>query len=187
MALRTPQARRDPRSARLRSAFEAPSLITRLDLSWGGSFAPQMRSWADYWRGVQWLGSPQIDGSLRQLGGAWQKYIASSFDPSLAREYCFRYFSLLDAVLSAPGQLAASPLWQRALQAVLGFECVTINEGAFGPEGGAAGTTTLRNPCYLMAKLKWPDAPDDTRFHPLILAGDGRPGLFFHYRRYRLS
>ena len=70
----------------------------------------------------------------------------------------------------------------------MGFECFTINEAAFGPEGGAAGTTTLRNPCYLLAKLKWPDAPDDTRFLPLIQAGDGQPnGLFFHYRRYRLS
>jgi len=110
------------------------------------------------------------------------------FDPSLMREYCFRYFALLDAVLSARDKLSASPLWQRALQTVLGFECFTINEVAFGSEGGAAGTTTLRNPCYLLAKLKWPDAPDDTRFLPLILAGDGRVNdLFFHYRRYRLS
>jgi hypothetical protein len=137
---------------------------------------------------VHWLGSPQIDRALRQLGAVWQKYIASSFDPSLVREYCFRYFSLLDAVLSAGDELSASPLWQRALQAVLGFECFTINEETFGPEGGAAGTTTLRNPCYLLAKLRRPDGPDDTRFLPLILAGDGGPnGLFFHYRRYRLS
>jgi hypothetical protein len=137
---------------------------------------------------VHWLGSPQIDRALRQLGTVWQKYIASSFDPSLMREYCFRYFSLLDAVLSARDKLSASPLWQRALRAVLGFECFTINEGALGPEGGAAGTTTHRNPCYLLAKLKWPHAPDDTRFLPLIVAGGAGPGgLFFHYRRYRLS
>ena len=168
--------------------IEAPDVITRLDSSLGGGFAPQTRSWSDYWRPVHWLGSPQIDGALRQLGAIWQKYIASSFDPSLMREYCFRYFSLLDAVLSARDELSTSPLWQRALQAVLSFECFTINKGALGLEGGAAGTTTLRNPCYLLAKLKSPDAPDDTRFHPLILAGDGRPeGLFFHYRRYRLS
>jgi hypothetical protein len=188
MTLSTPQALRDLRSARLRSAFEAPALITRLDTSWRGTFTPRTRSWADYWRPVHWLGSPQMDRALRQFGGVWQEYIASSFDPSLAREYCFRYFSLLDAVLSARDKLSASPLWQRALQAVLGFECFTINEGAFGPEGGAAGTTTLRNPCYLLARLKWPDGVDDTRFLPLILAGDGGPGgLFFHYRRYRLS
>jgi hypothetical protein len=186
MALSTPQALRDLRS-QLRSAFEAPDPVTRLDVSWGGSFAPQTRSWGDYWRPVHWLGSARLDGALRQLGAAWQKYIASSFDPSLAREYCFRYFSLIDAVLSARDELSALPLWQRALQAVLGFECFTINKGAFGPEGGAAGTTTLRNPCYLLARLKSPDAPDDTRFHPLILAGEARPGLFFHYRRYRLS
>jgi hypothetical protein len=188
MTLSTPQALRDLRSARLRSAFEAPALITRLDTSWRGTFTPRTRSWADYWRPVHWLGSPQIDRALRQLGTVWQKYIASSFDSSLMGEYCFRYFSLLDAVLSVREKLSASPLWQRALQAVLGFECFTINEGAFGLEGDAAGTTTTRNPCYLLAKLKSPDVPDDTRFLPLILAGDGGPnGLFFHYRRYRLS
>ena len=188
MAFITPLALPDVRNARLRSAFEAPALITRLNLSWGGIFVPQTRSWADYWRPLRWLGGPQIDRALRQLGDARQKYIASSFDPSLVREYCIRYFSLLDAVLWARDKLSASPQWQRALQAVLGFECFTVNEGAFGPEGGTAGTTTLRNPCYLLAKLKWPDAPDDTRFLPLILAGDGGPnGVFYHYRRYRLS
>jgi hypothetical protein len=188
MTLTTPQARRDLRSARLRSAFETTDLVTRLDASLGGIFVPQTRSWADYWRPVQWLGNPRAAHALRQLGAAWQKYIASSFDPALAREYCFRYFSLRDAVLSARGELAASPLWRGALRSVLGFECFTISEGVLGLEGGATGTTTLRNPCYLLAKLKWPDAPDNTRFHPLILAGDGRAeGLFFHYRRYRLS
>jgi hypothetical protein len=188
MAFSTPQVLRDLRSARLRSAFEAPALITRLDASWGGTFVPQTRSWADYWRPVNWLGDPRVDRALRQVGNAWRKYIASSFDPSPVREYCFRYFSLLDAVLSAPDKLSASPLWQRALRAVLGFECFTINEGAFGRASGAAGTTTLRNPCYLLAKLKWPDVPDDTRFLPLVLAGDGGTNdLVYHYRRYRLS
>jgi hypothetical protein len=187
MALSTPRALRDLRS-RLLSAFEVPSLITRLDATWGASFAPQTRSWADYWRPVHWLGSPKIDRALGQLGAAWQKYIASSFDPSPAREYCFRYFSLLDAVVSSWDELSSSPLWQRALQAALGFETFTISGGSLGPEDGAAGTTTLRNPCYLLAKLKWPDAPDDTRLHPLIVAGDGKAGnLFFRYRRYRLS
>jgi hypothetical protein len=188
LAFGTPQALRDSRSAPLRATFEAPALITRLDLSWGGILVPQTRSWADYWRPVNWLGDSRIDRALRQLGDAWQKYIASSFDPSLVREYCFRYFLLLDAVLSAPDKVVASPLWHRALQAVLGFECFTINEGTFGSESGAAGTTTLRNPCYLLAKLKWPDAPDDTRFLPLVLAGDGGTNhLFCHYRRYRMS
>ena len=187
MALSTPQALRDLRG-RLLSAFEVPSLITRLDASWGRSFAPQTRSWADYWRPVQWLGRPRIDNALCQLGAAWQKYIASSFDLPLAREYCFRYFSLLDAVVSSWDELSSSPLWQRALQAVLGFETFTISGGSLGPEDGAAGTTTFRNPCYLLARLKSPDAPDETRFHPLTVAGDGKAeDRFFHYRRYRLS
>ncbi|OGT25339.1 MAG: hypothetical protein A2Z17_04625 [Gammaproteobacteria bacterium RBG_16_66_13] len=188
MALREQQALRDLGNARLRSAFAASALVTRLDVSWGGTFVPQMRGWADYWRPVHWLGNPQIDRALRQLGAIWQRYIASSFDPSLMREYCFRYFSLLDAVLSARDTSSRWAVWQRALQAVLGFECFGLSEGMLGGTVAAAGTTALRNPCYLLAKLESPDGPDDTRFLPLILAGDDRAGSgFFHYRRYRLS
>jgi hypothetical protein len=110
MAFGTLQARRDLRSARLRSVFEAPALIARLDLSWGGIFVPQARSWVGYWRPVHRLGSPQINRALRQFGAVWQKYIASSLDPSLVRKYCFQYFSLLDAVLSARHKLSASPI-----------------------------------------------------------------------------
>ena len=106
MTINTRQVLRDFRSARLRSVFEAPALTTRLDLSCGGIFVPQTRSWADYWRPVTRLGHPRMDRALRQLGDAWQKYVASSFDPSLMREYCFRYFSLLDEVLSAPDKVA---------------------------------------------------------------------------------
>lgn len=52
----------------------------------------------------------------------------------------------------------------------------------------AAGTTTLRNQVYLLAKLRRPDALDDTQFLPLIACGDDRSEhLFYHYRQYRLS
>lgn len=175
------------RSTSLRNVFETPVLTARLDACYDGSFAPSVQSWADYWLPVQRLGDSRISGSVQKLKSAWQQYIASSFDPALAREYCLRYFSLLDAVLSEGTEWSFPSPRHRALQAVLGFECFTVNGGPCGPEGGAAGTTTLRNPCYLLAKLKSPDAHDDTRLHPLISAqGNGVEGLFHHYRRYRL-
>lgn len=181
------QTVREMRADALRSAFETPALITQLDACYDGSFTPVLQSWRDYWLPVERLGSSRVSGSLLKLKGAWWDYVASSFDPALAREYCFRYFSLLDAVLSEGTESSSSSLRHRAFQAVLGFECFTVNGGACGPEGGAAGTTTLRNPCYLLAKLKSPDAHDDTRLHPLIFAqGNGVEGLFHHYRRYRV-
>ncbi len=187
MALITLQERVELRGSQLGSAFDAPTVITRVDISRQGTFAPQSQTWADYWRPAYWLGNPQIDACLRRLGAAWQAYIKSSFEQSLIRDYCFQYFSLLNAVISSQGASSTSPLWQRALQSVLSFECFTINREPTGSDGTAAGTITLRNPCYLLAKLKSPDAPDDTRYHPLILAGGVGAGLFLHYRRYRLS
>jgi len=181
------QTLRDMHATELRAVFETPTLIARLDASYDGSFTPLKQSWTDYWLPVERLGNSRTSGAVQKLKGAWQDYIASSFDPSLSREYCFRYFSLLDTILSEGTEWSSSSPLQRALHAVMGFECFTINGGACGPEGGAAGTTTLRNPCYLLAKLKSPDAQDNTRLHPLTFAqGNGAEGLFHHYRRYRL-
>jgi len=60
---------------------------------------------------------------------------------------------------------------------------VTANGEVLG-----AGTCTIRNPCYLLAKLKMPDVLDDPQFLPVItVAGTERPELFCHYRQYTLS
>jgi hypothetical protein len=47
------------------------------------------------------LRNPRIDSAVRQLLKAWRNYVASGFDAGLGRQYCFRYFSLLDLMLSA--------------------------------------------------------------------------------------
>jgi hypothetical protein len=116
MSITLVKARRDaPRdslrlaSPQVASAFRAADLVTALDISPGGHVNPRTRDWVAYWRPVSRLGSPTADDALRRLAVAWRKYIVSGFDLSLAREYCFRYFSLLDAVLSAAAEPAQPP------------------------------------------------------------------------------
>jgi len=165
--------------------LEALVLLRRLDVAVNGHFALQTQDWATYWAPVRNLANRQIDCAVDALQAVWQDYIQSGFETALRREYCFRYFSLLDLVLSAHRESRCSPSWSTALQAVVGFECFGLSAPALGGDVLAAGTTTVRNPVYLLTKLKWPDVPDDTRFLPLIGVGDEAPAsLFFHYRQY---
>jgi len=90
-------------------------------------------------------------------------------------------------VLSAAAEPAQPPGWQPALRAILGFESFSIVDGSVPSQVGAAGTTTVRNPSYLLAKLKWPKVPDDTRFLPLISLGADTTNSFNRYRRLRLA
>jgi len=173
---------------RLLSLLERPVLLTGLNVAPDGRFVPETQDWESFWAPARELANRQIDHALERLHAAWQDYIRSRFDRSLQREYCFRYFSLLDIVLATPAGKRNSRSWKRALRAVVGFECFGIRAPTLGPNALAAGTTTARNPCYLLAKLRWPDALDDTQFLPLVSPPDGKPvSLYYHYRQYRLS
>lgn len=173
---------------RLLSLLEMPAILTRLNVAPDGRFVPEMQDWESFWAPAHELANPQIDHVLERLHASWQDYIRSRFDRSLQREYCLWYFSLLDLILATPVGRRDSLPWQRALRAVVGFECFGIRAPALGAEALAAGTMTLRNPCYVLAKLRWPDALDDTQFLPLIGPPHGKPAsLYYHYRQYRLS
>jgi hypothetical protein len=173
---------------RLLALLEAPVLLTNLSVAPDGRFVPETQTWDTFWAPVRQLANRQIDGALGALYAAWQDYIRSRFDPPLQRDYCFRHFHLLELMLSWREELRYSYLWRRALRAAIGFECFRLSAPSLSPEVLAAGTTTLRNPCYLLAKLKWPEALDDTQFLPLITVWDeGSGGLFYHYRQYRLA
>ncbi len=173
---------------RLLALLEVPILVTSLDIAPDGRFVPETRDWPTFWAPVHQLVNPQIDRAVSALHAAWQDYIRSRFDRSLQREYCFRYFRLLDLVMSMRSGGQHSRSWKHTLRAVVGFECFGLRAPAFGRQVLAAGTTTLRNPCYLLARLKWPDALDDTQFLPLIAPpGNESARLFYHYRQYKLS
>ena len=72
--------------------------------------------------------------------------------------------------------------------ATLGFECFAIASTTNGDEVFAAGTCTLLNPCYLLAKIKMPMMLDDPQFLPVITTGSTMEHeLFYHYRQYTIS
>jgi len=173
---------------RLLALLEMPVILTGLNVAPDGRFVAETQDWDSFWAPARELANPRIDHALERLHAAWQDYIRSRFDRSLQREYCFWYFSLLALVLAMSLGRRDSLRWKRALRTVVGFECFSIRAPTLGPQALAAGTTTARNPCYLLAKLRWPDALDDTQFLPLISPPDGKPAdLYYHYRQYRLS
>ena len=71
---------------------------------------------------------------------------------------------------------------------LLGFECFSVETSEASARAVAAGTSTLRNPCYLLSKLRMPNALDDPQFLPLVTVPDCESTeLFYHYRQFRLS
>ncbi len=95
---------------------------------------------------------------------------------------------MLDVLLSNCRRAIVPHSWVQALQTALGFECFRIVSATADGEVLGAGTCTIRNPCYLLAKLKMPNVLDDPQFLPIItVVGTKKPELFYHYRQYTLS
>ncbi len=171
----------------LLSVLEKECVLTGIKVLQNGSFLTETEDWDSYWKLVSELDDSEVNEKLHELHAAWRDYILSGFDSALRQEFCFGYFVLLDSVLSNFPAAVANNSRCRALQVTLGFECFGITS-ASSSEVSAAGTSTLRNPCYLLAKLKMPDALDDPQFLPLItVAGARKPELFYYYRQYNLA
>ena len=172
----------------LASVIRSPDVVIALEPMPGGSFRARTETWVSHWQAAHWLGDESIVMAIDQLGQARKRYIESEFDLAEAKRYCFFYFSLLDMALASAARVDRPAQWQKILQAVLGFECFPIRDLSPARGGECAATTTLRNPAYLLAKLKAPRAEDDTRFLPLVTLDDGKAGrLFFHYRQFRVA
>ena len=161
--------------------------MSRITVSANGLLGVETQGWSSYWTPLQRLGSTELNEALDHLRFAWSNYILSGFTAELRREFCFRYFFLLNSLSLKRRYWETSKAWKDAVRSVLGFECFGV-AGDSSPEPLAAATCSLRNPCYLLAKLKMPEAPDDTQFLPLItLSSTQEVKLFFHYRQYTLS
>ena len=172
----------------LLSILEKETILTRIKVLGNGHFTVETKDWDIYWQPLHKLGLEKVEGNLKALHSVWRDYICSGFSSLLRQEFCFRYFSLLD-VLQFNCREAIIPLsWVHALKAALGFECFGVVSEAADGEVIGAGTCTLRNPCYLLAKLKMPDVLDDPQFLPIItVAGTEKPELFYYYRQYTMS
>ena len=143
--------------------------------------------WEQFWQPVLELTSTDITDDLGALYSAWLDYIRSGFDAGLVRHYCYAYFVLLEELIALFRCQPSDSLLQAAVHTALGFECVGVCGRQLESPAGAA-TSTLRNPCYLLAKLRHPGALDDPQFLPLLTVSPGPvDGLFYHYRRHKLS
>jgi len=102
--------------------------------------------------------------------------------------YCFHYFRLLEEALSTLENVYSEKIMSALLHRLLGFENFTIR-WTDGSSGVACGTSTIRNPCYLLGKIKQPHAYDDPKFLALITAPNisNKAALFYHYRQYKID
>jgi hypothetical protein len=172
----------------LLSILEKETILDRINVLNGGHFTVETKDWDSYWQQLHKLGHKKVEENLDALHFAWHDYLRSGFSPLLRQEFCFRYFSLLNVLLSMYSESDATQSWLPALHTALGFECFGVTSSASDSEVLGAGTCTTRNPCYLLAKLKMPDVLDDPQFLPVItVAGTKKPELFYHYRQYTLS
>ena len=172
----------------LLSTLEEDSILTGVKVFDNRRFKMETKCWDEYWQPVSKLchGRNNVEENLSMLHTAWNKYIRSKLNISLGQNYCYSYFTVLDTLLSLRTEFNTQE-WVHSLQTVLGFECFGI-ASATNDKVLAAGTCTLRNPCYLLAKLKMPFALDDPRLLAVITApAIEQPELFFHYRQYSLS
>ncbi len=171
---------------RLLRVFERGEVPIRITVA-GGLLAAHSVPWGEFWRPVLDLESPEIRKSVGALHEVWLAYIRSCFCRTAAREYCCRYFILLGQLVELCRSIAEEAQGWTALQPTLGFECLRIvAEGSDRPV--AAATTTLRNPCYLLAKLKHESALDDPQFLPLVTVPSATSfSCFYHYRQHKLS
>lgn len=171
---------------RLLRVFEQLEVPIRVEVA-GGLLTAHSVPWGAFWRPVLDLESPEIRKGVGALREVWLTYIRSRFCRSAAREYCCRYFILLGRLVELCRSIPAGAQRRTALQTMLGFECLGIvPEGSDRPV--AAATTTLRNPCYLLAKLKHESALDDPQFLPLVTVPSATSfDCFYHYRQHKLS
>lgn len=167
--------------------LEKETVLSRIKILDDGHFTLETKDWNSYWQPLHKLGHKKAEENLKALHSAWRDYICSGFNSILRQEFCFHYFSLLDVILST--QLKSEDtLWLDALYTALGFECFGITSSASDSKVLGAGTCTMRNPSYLLAKLKMPNVMDDPQFLPIItVAGTKKPELFYLYRQYTLS
>jgi hypothetical protein len=170
---------------KLLSILEKELILAKIIVINNNRFVPIVIDWNSYWQPLHQLGLFEIEGKLNKLYCAWKSYIQSHFNASSQRDYCYCYFDLLNNLIS--NFRKTDHRWAISLRTTLGFECFGISDSLNEDLIGAA-TCTLRNPCYLLAKLKMPTVLDDAQYLPIITVSDtAKPELFTHYRQYTLS
>lgn len=163
-------------------------ILVNVLVDWYGQPIFDKQNWEEYWASARSQLSSTGLQILDDLKVARRQYIASEFSHETMIKYCFRYFCLLEEVLRALKNTNNKDVISTLLRRVLGFENFTIR-WADGSNGLACGTSTIRNPCYLLAKIKQPQSYDDPKFLAIITGPNitDEECLFYHYRQYKID
>ena len=82
------------------SILEKETILTGMKVFNGGRFDVEAEDWSSYWQPLHKLGHKKVEENLHALHSTWRDYLRSGFNSLLRQEFCFRYFSLLDVLLS---------------------------------------------------------------------------------------
>ncbi len=176
--------------SQIKKILLSEEILIKILIDWYGQATFLKQSWEEYWTPV----TPKLSSTglqiLDDLRTAHLQYIASEFSHETMIRYCFHYFCLLEEVLSILKNVCNENTPSALLSKVLGFENFTIGWADRSNES-ACGTSTIRNPCYLLAKIKQPQAYNDPKFLAIITGPDipnpNEARLFYHYRQHKID
>ena len=165
-------------------------ILVEILVDWYGHPTFIKKNWHQYWAPVTPSLSSDSLNILKNLREARKQYILTRFSHKTMISYCFYYFCSLEEVLNNQKNSNNNESFLILLSRILGFENFTIG-WADGTAGSACGTSTIRNPCYLLAKIKQPQAYNDPKFLAIITDPDipnrNEARLFYHYRQYKID
>lgn len=165
-------------------------ILVEILVDWYGHPTFIKKNWHQYWAPVTPSLSSDSLNILKNLREARKQYILTRFSHKTMISYCFYYFCLLEQVLNNQKNSNNNESFLILLSRILSFENFTIG-WADGTAGSACGTSTIRNPCYLLAKIKQPQAYNDPKFLAIITGPDipnlNESRLFYHYRQYKID
>ena len=146
------------------------------------------QTWGEYWKPILNDLPDVIVRKVKELRITHNQFIVSRFSHKHMASYCFNYFSLLESILQHIQENHKLASHIAILHRVLGFECFSVTL-AGGKSAIAAGTSSVRNPCYLLAKIKHPRVCDDPKYLALITTPEysRNESIFYHYRKYQLD
>ncbi len=166
--------------ANLANAFVSKEIVTAIEIDWHGRIEIKKQSWDLYWNITETL--PEREAFFH-FEKARNTYFESGFQSNHLGEYCYRYFALLSKWLNIRNDAYVLEL----LCKLLSLENFAIRWYGNKP-GIAAGTTSHRNPGYLLAHLGKKSSNEDPKYLPVImLRPSSENEIFYHYRQYRIS
>ncbi|MDO4588180.1 MAG: hypothetical protein Q4C95_12965 [Planctomycetia bacterium] len=166
----------------LSSFFETPEIISKIIC-----FKDRLRvvtvSLEDLWP-AKLRGDEVLDEFASCYFIARERYFSSHFNPKLSEDYVYRYFVLLEHILN---KLQRNSEYSRLLEHLLTMDvCGVYHNDSIKPD--FAAVFSLRNPVYLLSRLRYPNLEDSAKFLPLVALPKDKDDLenryFYHYRQF---